>query len=346
MNLSFRPSRSLFYEILYQVLLLGIVFIFYSFDRVGHGIETRVEGYEIAFFLNYTLVAFVINYGLLPKYLYRKKYGHFFFYLLVLIVVMSFVEEGVLERIYFPTNRGTDFPGVFYELWDAIPTITILAGFKFAWDALKKQRELEEIRSAVKESELQFLRSQINPHFLFNNLNNLYSYALEGSSKTPEIILELSSVLRYVLYECQTEYVSLEKEIQHLKDFVKLSELQLEGRSKIDFSCNDIASGFFVAPLIFLVFIENAFKHSMSSLSENIRISIAISLTEDVLHFRCENTFSEESNIKSLSSGIGLDNVKRRLRILYPKSHELSMEKESGIYKVFLKMKLHKRNGR
>ncbi|MGS2764725.1 sensor histidine kinase [Sinomicrobium sp. M5D2P9] len=346
MNLSLRLSRPLFYEILFQVFLLGLVFVFYAFDRVGSSIETRVEGYEIAFFSNYVFAAFIINYFLLPRYLYRKKYWHFFFCMFVLIAVVIFMEEGVIEKIYFPTTRGTSFPGVFYNLLNAMPTITILAGFKFAWDALKKQRELEELRSAVKENELQFLRSQINPHFLFNNLNNLYSYALEGSSKTPEIILELSSVLRYVLYECQTEYVPLEKEVRHLRDFVKLNELQLEGRSKIDFSCKDISSSFYVAPLIFLVFIENAFKHSMSSLSENIRISIDISMKGDLLYFRCENTFSEESNLDSLSSGIGLDNVKRRLYILYPKLHELDIEKEEGEYKVFLKMKLHKRNGR
>ena len=94
----------------------------------------------------------------------------------------------------------------------------LLVGFKFAWDAQNKQTELEQLRNVVTESQLQFLKSQINPHFLFNSLNNLYSYALENSPKTPEIILELSSLLRYMLYECQEEQVPLSKEVKYLED--------------------------------------------------------------------------------------------------------------------------------
>lgn len=129
----------------------------------------------------------------------------------------------------------------------------------------------------VKDSELQFLKSQINPHFLFNNLNNLYSHAIENSPKTPSIIIELSSVLRYMLYDCKENYVSLEKEISHLKNFTELYKLQIEHRGNIQFKTDTFEnSKFKIAPLILMVFIENAFKHSTSNQSDNIHITINV----------------------------------------------------------------------
>src|SRR5690606_39169759 len=214
-------------------ILLGTVFIFYAFNRVDANIETQIEAYEVAFFLNCAFAAFVINYFLLPKFLYLKKHGWFVVLVVTLIGFTMLIEELVLEKIYFPTTRGANFPGIFYNLLNVMPTIIILVGFKFGWDALTKQRELEQLRTAVKDSELQFLKSQINPHFLFNNLNNLYSYALEKSDKTPKIILDLSAVLRYMLYECQAKFVPLNKEMEHLRNFVNLSKLQIEERSRI-----------------------------------------------------------------------------------------------------------------
>src|SRR5690606_2583108 len=207
---------------------------------------------------------------------------------------------------------------------------------------LTKQRELEQLRTAVKDSELQFLKSQINPHFLFNNLNNLYSYALEKSDKTPKIILDLSAVLRYMLYECQAKFVPLNKEMEHLRNFVNLSKLQIEERSRIKLNTENIEYGFLVAPLILSVFIENAFKHSLSSVSGHIEILIDIFLKKEELIFKCENSYSSKSNIKDLASGIGLENVKKRLELLYPKRHNLTIETKNDYFIVNLTLKLQR----
>lgn len=337
-----QSSRNILYEVLFQIILLGTVFIFYSFNRVEASIETQIEAYEVAFFLNCAFAALVINYFLLPKFLYRKKHGLFILLVILLIAFTMLMEELVLEKIYFPTTRGANFPGIFYNLLNVMPTIIILVGFKFGWDALKKQREVEKLKSAIKDSELQFLKSQINPHFLFNNLNNLYSYALERSDKTPKIILELSAVLRYMLYECQAKFVPLKKEIDHVENFVNLSKLQLEERSKVTFKAENLESGYMVAPLIFPVFVENAFKHSLSSVSENIEISIDIFQKGDQLNFKCANSYSLETNTKDLAGGIGLENVRKRLELLYPKKHTLTIEKNKGEFIVFLALNLHR----
>lgn len=324
-------------EVIFQILLHGVLFLFFSFDRN----QPEIHEYKIVAFLNYALGALVINYILLPRYFYKKNYLYFFGFVIIVVAGIIALEELVLERIYFPDTRGKHFPGVFYSLLDVMPVIAILAGFKFAWDASLKQREVEELRSSVKESELQFLKSQINPHFLFNNLNNLYSYAIEQSPKTPTIILELSSVLRYMLYDCKEDFVGLGKEIEHLKNFTQLNELQIEERGKVTFNADDIPSGYLIAPLILSVFVENAFKHSTASQSEAIIIDIRIKLDANgQLDFECKNSFRPVTNIDKLSNGIGLRNVKKRLQLLYPDAHTLRIKDSNNLYSVYLKMNL------
>lgn len=334
-KLSFLNSTSK--EVVFQILLHIVLFLFFSFDKN----EPSIQEFKIVAFLNYALGAFIINYVFLPRFFYKKKYLFFFLSLTIIIIAIIMIEELVLEAVYYPDTRGKHFPGIVYSLLDVMPVIMILAGFKFAWDASKKQLEVDELRSSIKESELQFLKSQINPHFLFNNLNNLYSYAMVQSPKTPSIILELSSVLRYMLYDCKEKFVALAKEIEHLKNFTKLNELQIEERGKITFQAENFNTGYRIAPLILMVFIENAFKHSTASQTKGITIDILIKVSDmGMLVFECKNSFQHVTNTNSLSNGIGLQNVKKRLQILYPQAHELHILEKDGMYSVVLKMQL------
>ena len=325
-------------ELIFQFVLHLLLFSFYSFDEDN----PRFEYVHIIFFLNNALPAFVINYVLLGKYFYKKKYLEFFFFtsLLVAYVIMS--EEWGLEQIFYPDSRGLKFPGVFFSLWEVLPVIVILVGFKFAWDAIEKQQEVDSLKEAIKESELQFLSSQINPHFLFNNLNNLYSYAIEASPRTPEIILSLSSVLRYMLYECRSNFVPLRKEMEHLKNFTQLNQLQIEERGEVNFHCSEVPANFMIAPLILIVFIENAFKHSQSSQAGDIQIDVKINISPDgKLEFFCSNNFLPISNTENLAKGIGLENVRKRLELLYPNEYELVIQEDKSTYDVFLALNLH-----
>lgn len=326
-------------ELIFQIVLHVLVFIFYSFDSN----KPQIEVYQVVFFLNYAFATFIINYFLLPKFFYQKKYVLFFIGVLIIVTLVIVIEEGVIEKIYFPDSRGKSFPGVFYSLLDVLPVIVILSGFKFAWDAIGKQREVDLLKDAVKESELQFLKTQINPHFLFNNLNNLYSYAIEQSPKTPEIILELSGVLRYMLYECKERFVPLVKEVAQIENFINLNEMQIEERGEVTFTSSNIRSGYQIAPLILLVFIENAFKHSTASQSENIKINVNVDLRPDgTLKFICLNSYQPQSNTDSLANGIGLENVQKRLALIYPDAHQLDIQKDGSQYTVNLSIDLNK----
>ena len=326
-------------ELFFQIALNIIVFIFFAFDRRLPGIEAH----QILFYLNFAIAALIINYILLPKFLYKNRYWHFTLYSLLVIAIVILTEEAVLEQIYYPETRGRRFLGIFYNLMSTLPTITILVGFKFAWDALIKQREVHELKNYAKESELQYLKSQINPHFLFNNINNLYAYAVEQSPKTPDLILELSSVLRYMLYDCRARFVALNKEIEHLKNYINLSTLQIEGRGNVNNTIGNIPENYNIAPLVLSVFIENAFKHSASSQTENISINIDINVSDNgILNFTCTNSYQSETNVNKLDQGIGLQNVKKRLDLIYPKSHELKISDDNENFKVQLALDLNK----
>lgn len=326
-------------EIIFQIAILALVFIFYCFDR--HDME--IINYRVAFLSSYVIAATVINYGLLPRFLYQKKHISFILSIILVIALVIVVEEWFWEPIYFEGKRAKYFPGIFYSLADILPVISILVGSKFAWDVIRKQNQLEELNSVVRDSELQYLKSQINPHFLFNNLNNLYSYAIENSPKTPTIILELSSVLRYMLYECREEYVPLHKELEHLENFTKLNELQIEDRGKITFDTSEVPPGFKIAPLILIVFVENAFKHSQSSQSEDIEIKIKTRINDDgYLYFECINSFNPTTNTEKLTQGIGLENVKKRLQLIYPHLHSLDISQDNRYFTVHLHIQLNK----
>lgn len=326
-------------ELIFQIVLHVLVFIFYSFDKN----RPQLEFYQVIFFLNYAIATFFINYFLLPRFYYRKNYLFFFFFTALVIASVIVIEELVLEQIFFPDTRGKSFPGVFFSLFEVLPVITIISGFKFAWDAIEKQQEVDHLKATIKESELQFLTSQINPHFLFNNLNNLYAYAIENSPKTPQIILELSSVLRYMLYECKSKFVPLQKEIEQLENFTRLNQLQIEERGEVNFKTTNIKPGFQIAPLILIVFIENAFKHSQASQSQDIFIDIELKLSDTgMLEFICKNNFLPVSNTENLSKGIGLENVKKRLELLYSNTYELNIQESDNNYEVYVSLRLNK----
>ncbi len=323
------------------LFMLGLYFItmaFFVFNR-----ETlHIEADRIGFFFVYALFALFISYFLLPRFFYKDKVWLFFVGVALTLAFLVFVEEWVLEKIfYYGTRRAKTFQGFIRTLVGVFPIVGILSGAKFAWDAFRKQKSLDQMQHIVNESELQFLKSQINPHFLFNNLNNLYAHALEGSSKTPEIILELSSVLRYMLYECREEFVPLSKELEHLKNFIQLYEMQIGDRGSVDFKFEGNTSGLKIAPLILVIFIENAFKHSTASQSGGIDIEINVHVDKTgKMTFNCSNTYHEDSNTDSIARGIGLENVKKRLKLIYPGSHELRIFSENDLFKVELELKL------
>lgn len=301
---------------------------------------------------------FYINYSILLDAFYFK--GRTFLYLLsVLITIMAAVginyvafelidSNSLYNRVFTPPafSNAEFSPPPSFRLFRLIPlmilsVILVLVSFILRGTELSKiqEKELESLRTANYESELKFLKSQINPHFLFNSLNNIYSLSVAGSKKTPVMLVKLSSILRYLIYECNVEKVSIEKEIEYIQNYIDLQKLKDDQIINISFKYE--TSNLEISPMLLMPFIENAFKHSKIEDIENGWINICITFPEhNMLRFQIENSLPKVIAKKDNTGGVGIENVKKRLELLYPKHHDITFEKDESSFKVDLKMEL------
>ncbi len=194
------------------------------------------------------------------------------------------------------------------------------------------------LRSEQAKTELLHLKSQVNPHFFFNTLNNLYGLVAKDSKQARELILKLSDMMRYSIYEGEKEEVSLEEEVEYLKNYIELHRMRYHKDIEVEFDVDIQKEGIKVMPLLFIILLENAFKHGVENLIKDPYVHISIDASEKEIYFEVENNFDEKPQTNP--PGIGLKNLKRRLELVYPKRHQLSFLKTENIYKANLSIKL------
>ena len=190
-------------------------------------------------------------------------------------------------------------------------------------------------------AELQLLKAQVHPHFLFNTLNNIYSFSLENSPKTPGLILKLSSLLSYMLYDCRTDEVLLEKEIEIMKNYIDLEKERYGNKIEISWNVEGDVEDKRIAPLLLLPFLENAFKHGTSEQLEKPWLSVDISVRQNTLKGKIAN--SKNEFVPFRNSGIGIQNVQKRLAFIYPDQHELKLSDEGSFFVISLWIELKKK---
>jgi LytS/YehU family sensor histidine kinase len=210
-------------------------------------------------------------------------------------------------------------------------------------DWMHVQKEKQELTNQTLQSELKFLKSQINPHFLFNTLNSLYALTLKKSDLAPDIVLKLSEMMRYMLYECNERLVSLDKEVNYLINYLELEKVRHGKKINITFNQSGEIGNQMIAPLMFIPFIENCFKHGVSNqISEAfVNINLVIMRKEVEIHIENSKHAVMPGSHGKKSGGIGLQNVKRRLDLLYPELYTLDIVDSPYTYKVILNLKLN-----
>ncbi|WP_119080205.1 sensor histidine kinase [Chitinophaga alhagiae] len=292
--------------------------------------------------LSLAAAVYFTNYALIPRYLYTKRYFAFLLAFTALVFITGFIVIKLLDLILQPyASSITHWPNqtLNSQLYDVyIPLFFMVgaaAGIKFYIDQLRTLNRLQNALRASAEQELQYLRSQINPHSLFNSLNTIYFLIDKENREARETLMKFSELLRYQLYECNTEKISIEKEVLYLRNYVAIQRLRHGEQYQIQFDSAPDVKDFSIAPLLLVPFIENAFKHVSSHLSPNF-IHIRMHMNEGRFLLSVQNT--RENKPAGTNGGIGLVNVKRRLELLYPGKHLLQIQNGGELYSVTLNL--------
>ncbi|AUC83730.1 hypothetical protein CW733_11700 [Lacinutrix sp. Bg11-31] len=275
------------------------------------------------------VIVYVNNFVLLPFFVKKKWYIPYVF----VFAIISFFATQLYCNVF--AQCGCSIMKCLSDyLWQ---TLVPLIFFSFVWVLYRfidKQAEVEQVKKEHAEMELKFLKSQINPHVLFNNLNTIYSYSIEKPSETPELILMLSDNLKHVLYESNAKTISLEKELQFLDNYIKFQRIRTEGVKQIFYKTEVHSNSVKIAPLLLITIIENAFKHS----TLNSDISIGITEEHGVLECVCSNDYNKEK-VSATDFKIGLQNLEKRLQLIYKDNYSFDIKKAEQ-FVVTLKLNL------
>jgi two-component system, LytTR family, sensor histidine kinase AlgZ len=328
--------------------LVYLSFFFYQISNFRHGRETdwgKASIFGIVQ-LTFTMAIAYLNYFyLLPRFLNHKKIWKYLFEFFVPFIILI-TGRVHLQRFLIDgyTHQRQHFYSTFYIVEVCVITlfITIFIGMlRFAADwfeLAEKQREMENQRLTA---ELNFLKAQINPHFLFNTLNNLYYLAYTQSANTTEVISKLSQMMRYMIYDTNHQHVPLSKEIEYMQNYISLERLRLNDQIPITLEVEGNPEGVLITPLIFITFLENAFKHGVSNNFPGAWVNVRMRLKGRECIYEVENSKIPSSKPESEEkSGIGLQNVKRRLALSYPDRYTLDIQSRPDRYTVKLKITL------
>lgn len=345
MNIFNYVNRRIFLHILFW-LVSGLILITVVLN-LAESTPYVWERFVLSLLSQITVIIIGIKY-LIPTFLLEKKYKEFALYSLVVVVIISLIinliEAQVLQlpdiHDRFRDNEPDNFDFIPNLFPHAIALIVASLGEALHYANMRIQ-ENARLKSEKLETEMKFLKSQINPHFLFNALNNVYTLAIIKADETPDVILKLSDMLRYMLYDCKEDKVPLHKELDYIQNFIALYQLKEEDPLNIKMDFEDIQPDMLIPPMLFIPFIENSFKHSKIEDLERNWIKMSLKANETFV-FRIQNSIPQTSFTKDKVGGIGLENIKRRLELIYGDSYLLDIKNENAIFDVKLEINLKK----
>ncbi|MEM6319297.1 MAG: histidine kinase [Bacteroidota bacterium] len=322
------------------------IYILWSYMKTGGQFYRPVFTVNLLNVGIYMIAFYTLRHYQLPKLYNRGKQGLFVLSLplvsIALFLLWRLAGRVVWsESVFFP-NRETPLLDVHDYLINAVQFYSpaaILLAWEFYQERQEEKMRVERLEKEKLATELKFLKAQINPHFLFNTLNNLYSFVLNQSPKAPDLILQLSGMLDYILYQSQKTTVALRQEVDCIQNFIELEKIRYGDRLQVDFEVlGDLTTP--VAPLILLSLVENAFKHGASGDIEAPRIEVKIVGQEGQIHcviWNSKSQFAGELN-DAYKKGIGLSNTQRQLKLTYPNEHDLQIENAATYFAVNLQL--------
>jgi len=335
-------------KIVQHILFWIGIFLFYIVSSTDPELFEQTVITTLVKFPLLILAAYAFNYWQVPSYLKQKKYIGFAVSMLgviiVLVILFRFIGYFYLDRFCadgpYPLLSLVDFP--FYMLSFHFPAL-LMYFYKVNKEQEIKKEKIFQLQKEKITTELKYLKAQLNPHFLFNTLNNLYSYVLIKSPKAPDMVLQLSEILDYILYKSQHDFVALREEIQIIENYLALEQIKYGNRIAISFEKEIQHKELKITPLLLLSIVENAFKHGASGSIEKPTINISLKELDSTIEFVVWNTVSatkKDNKTDSYKSGIGLSNIQRQLDLIYPEKHELITEETDSFFNLRLTLKI------
>lgn len=348
-NLAFNTDNKSLKRVMWH-LLFWVAYIFFNVtipsalgeeDAIVRSLFSESVQLPLKLVATYSLIYFLI-----PGFLLKRRYYSFFLIIIPLAFIIGTLQRYILGvtiyPIYWPDSLAKHgliyWPKVFYSAVSTYTVAFVAAIIKLLKQWFNTQQQNNSLKQEKLAAELKFLKAQIHPHFLFNTLNNLYALTLKKSSKAPEVVLKLSDLLDYMLYECNVSKVTLEKEINMLENYIALEKIRYGDDLKININIDDSVKGFLVSPMLLLPLVENSFKHGVSGEIHAKWIEIKLNVKNEILEFSVENNRDSKAanSKKSYTEGIGLKNVIRRLELIYKNKHQLKIEDKENRFKVIL----------
>ena len=310
------------------------------FDDYWYSLKSNLVEFPI-----HIIVIYINVYYLIPKFILRKKYRTYVFLLLLMLIMVYLVRTGLnyllVTKDIWPEAED---PTKFMELNHIIAVVLgelyvigFVSAIKLVLDWAIEKRRNEDLAKLQMSTELKYLRTQIQPHFFFNTLNNLYALTLKKSDNAPRLVIKLSNMMQYILYEVKSSKASLLKEIGHINNFIDIERLRFDDKVDSEMDITGNIEDVIVPPLLFLSFVENCFKHGMKE-NDNLRINMSFDISNNgYLEFTLVNSFNPKKT-QDDSIGIGNENAKRRLKLLFLNNYILDSKIEGENYKLFLKI--------
>lgn len=332
--------RRVYHSLFWLTLLVLSVLLGYD-SHMGFWFTLSNELLNLSFF---AVIVYINLLYLIPRFMARQA----LLYLGLLALLCALVTPFKVLAFYIKFAGMPEYQYALYQKQPLLFLSSFLMGLfstvlRIVMDWWRYQAEKQELTTQTMQSELRFLKNQINPHFLFNTLNNLYALTLKKSDEAPEIVLRLSEIMRYMLYECNERQVYLSKEIQYLQNYLELERLRQKPDMEIRLRVEGLVGDQMVAPLLFVPFVENSFKHGLNHhLQDSGYVRILMRISGNELMFEVENSKSETPPRVShpRSGGIGLHNVRKQLDLMYPGKYRLDIEEEPHRYAIRLQLTL------
>jgi sensor histidine kinase YesM len=329
-------------HVLFWVLSFYILLNVFGYESVFSKVDYL---YCFLFHLFLVPAVYISIYYILPITGKKKRWAIYLVLNAILVLALSW-----LNISFFNNWSAVLFPGYYFISYFSLIQVALIISIYVVISTLLKlskswfllndlQRKLLQAEKEKMDIELRGLRSQINPHFFFNTLNGLYALSLQNNPVLPASILQLSGLMRYFIYDSKSERVSLDKEIAMIKDYIGLMKLRTEAETPILFNITGDTDSHTIAPLIFISFIENAFKHGLNEENKIAKIYLEMIIEEDKIKFNIRNRKGGPLNEQFKNSeGIGLENVKRRLSLIYAGKHELKINEDKNLFEVQLEI--------